>query len=89
MRSLGLCLPHLHLALAAAPPEIAEFLLEQGVLRWKRFRRTCTAFVLKRDALRRGLINDQEETSWWRALVQLSGSGRLSMTEAQGGELSS
>ena len=31
------------------------------------------SYPLKRDALRRGFINTQEEQAWWRALVQLVG----------------
>jgi hypothetical protein len=31
------------------------------------------SYVLKRDALRRGLQNRDEETAWRRALVQLAG----------------
>jgi GTPase Era involved in 16S rRNA processing len=73
-RTLGLCLPHLCMALAAAPDQaIAEFLANQAMLHLEEIAEDMHSFVLKRDALRRGLINDHEESAWWRALVQLIG----------------
>jgi predicted GTPase len=74
VRSEGLCLPHLHTALAAASDgDLAEFLLQAQVRRLEEISEDLHAYTLKRDALRRGLLNSQEEHAWRRALVQLVG----------------
>lgn len=73
-RTPGLCLPHLRaaLTLAAAEPA-AEFLLHEQLQRLEEISEDMQSYTLKRDALRRGLSNDQEENAWRRALVQLVG----------------
>ncbi len=73
-RTPGLCLPHLRaaLTLAAAEPA-AEFLLHEQWQRLEEISEDMQSYTLKRDALRRGLSNDQEENAWRRALVQLVG----------------
>ena len=73
-RSIGLCLPHLQVVLAAAPPqEIVEFLVREQIRHLEKTSEDMQSFVLKRDALRRGLIRNDEENAWWRALIQLTG----------------
>jgi ribosome biogenesis GTPase A len=73
-RSQGLCLPHLLAVLEAQPgPEIARFLLDEQSGRLEEVSEDMHSYVLKRDALRRGLLNANEEDAWRRALILLSG----------------
>jgi GTP-binding protein EngB required for normal cell division len=80
--SIGLCLPHLQATLAHVehsddgPIEhsvIAEFLLREQVLRLENLAEDLHSYSLKRDALRRGLLHQEEEHAWRHALVQLVG----------------
>lgn len=80
--SAGLCLPHLHAALAHAEESasgtieqraVAEFLLREQVRRLEDLADDLRSYTLKRDALRRGLLNEEEADAWRRALVQLVG----------------
>jgi ribosome biogenesis GTPase A len=73
-RTQGLCLPHLCAALEAQPePEIARFLLDEQARRFEEISEDMHGYVLKRDAIRRGLLNANEEDAWRRALILLSG----------------
>jgi GTP-binding protein EngB required for normal cell division len=73
-RSEGLCLPHLSMTLAASSPdETRQFLLQQQVRFLEELSEDMRGYTLKRDALRRGLLNTQEKNAWRRALVQLVG----------------
>lgn len=73
-RSEGLCLAHLHMALAALPSnEVVDFLLREQSRRLEEISEDMRSYTLKRDALRRGLLNAQEESAWRRALVQFAG----------------
>ena len=72
-RSPGLCLPHLRLALAMAETPEAADLLREEVKRLEETLEDLHAYVLKREALRRGLLSASEENAWRRALVQLVG----------------
>jgi GTP-binding protein EngB required for normal cell division len=74
VRSEGLCLPHLHAALTGASDcEVVQFLLPEQVRHLEEISEDMRTYTLKRDALRRGLLNTQEENAWRRALVQLVG----------------
>jgi len=73
-RSLGLCLPHLQAILADKPPKkIREFLLLEQARHFEDLSEDMHNFTLKRDAIRSGLLNSNEENAWRRALVQLVG----------------
>ena len=73
-QSHGLCLPHLRLALKTTlPDEVANFLLAEQVRRMEEISEDMRSYTLKRDALRRGLLNANEEHAWRRALVNLTG----------------
>ena len=73
-RSQGLCLPHLKAALLSSPSqEVADFLLGEQANRLTEISEDMHNYLLKRDALRRGLLNDNEEDAWRRALLQLAG----------------
>ncbi len=72
--SLGLCLSHLQAALLAAPSkETADFLLREQANRLEELSEDMHSYLLKRAAIRRGLLNENEENAWRRALTQLSG----------------
>jgi GTP-binding protein EngB required for normal cell division len=80
--SAGFCLPHLQMALAYIednPGEaskhraVVEFLLHEQVRRLEDLADDLRSYALKRDALRRGLLNQEEANAWRRALVQLVG----------------
>ncbi len=73
-RSLGLCFPHLRAALQASPTqEVSDFLLTEEANRLEEISEDMHGFVLKRGARRRGLLNDDENNAWRRALLQLAG----------------
>jgi GTP-binding protein EngB required for normal cell division len=80
--SAGLCLPHLQATLTHVEhgsdgikqgSEIAGFLLREQVQRLENLAEDLRSYALKRDALRRGLLRQEEEYAWWHALVQLVG----------------
>ena len=76
--SEGLCLPHLRLALALSSyPELDRFLLHQQLQHLEEISEDMHGYALKREALRRGLLNTQEENAWRRALVQMVGEQTL------------
>jgi ribosome biogenesis GTPase A len=73
-QSLGLCLPHLRVILVLHPEEkIARFLLDEQAEHFNDLADDMRSYTLKRDAIRRGLMNTNEENAWRRALVQLVG----------------
>lgn len=80
--SAGFCLPHLQAALAHVEGNIdvsierrvvAEFLLREQVRRLEDLAHDLRSYTLKRDALRRGLMHQEEAYAWRRALVQVVG----------------
>lgn len=73
-QSLGLCLPHLRAVLALKPAdEITNFLLNEQAEHFNDLADDMRSYTLKRDAIRRGLMNSNEENAWRRAMVQLVG----------------
>ncbi|MBI1880585.1 MAG: hypothetical protein HYR94_20600 [Chloroflexi bacterium] len=79
-RSPGLCLPHLRAVLLTLPPRaVVEYLLQEQVRHLEEISEDMRSYVLKREALRRGLHNRDEETAWQRALVQLAGEQSVCM----------
>ena len=78
----GICLPHLQAALAhiegsvdgiSERKAVAGFLLREQVRHLEDLADDLRSYALKRDALRRGLLNQEETGAWRRALVQLVG----------------
>ncbi len=70
----GLCLPHLQVALASDPgATVGELLIGDQVRRLEELAEDMHSYSLKREAVRRGLLNEREEHAWRRALVQLVG----------------
>ncbi len=72
-RSAGVCLPHLRMALAIAGGAEAAFLLREQARHLEETLEDLHGYVLKRAALRGGLLNASEESAWQRILVQLVG----------------
>jgi GTPase Era involved in 16S rRNA processing len=73
-RSRGLCVPHLYAVLAKSPTTDAiEFLLREQIQHLEKISEDMRSYMLKRDALRRGLQNADERNAWRHALVQLTG----------------
>lgn len=75
---LSLCLPHLRDAVAtahtsAASPNIATYLLRAQAQRLEDLSDDLRSYLLKRAALRRGLLTSEEESAWRRALTLLAG----------------
>jgi len=69
-RSLGLCLPHLQAAfLSSLSQEVADFLLREQANRLEEISEDMHSYLLKRDALRCGLLNDNEKNTWRRAIL--------------------
>jgi hypothetical protein len=52
---------------------LAEFLLREQVRRLADLAEDLRSYALKRDALRRGLLHQEEANAWRRALVQVVG----------------
>ena len=80
--STGLCLPHLQAALAHLEDSgdaigerkaVVAFLLREQVHRLEDLADDLRSYTLKRDALRRGLLNQEESDAWRRALIQVVG----------------
>ncbi len=80
--SVWLCLPHLQVALAHLEHHsdgshersaLVEFLLREQVRRLADLAEDLRSYALKRDALRRGLLHQEEASAWHRALVQVVG----------------
>jgi hypothetical protein len=85
-RGRGLCLPHLRAVLAAdLPDELAAFPVQSQVQRIEEIFEDMRSYTLKREALRRGLHNRDEENAWRRALVQLVGERTANRPAAHAG----
>ena len=78
----GLCLPHLQAAVAHLEDSnerteerkaVVAFLLHEHVHLLENLADDLRSYTLKRDALRRGLLNQEEADAWRRALVQMVG----------------
>jgi len=74
-RVQGVCLGHLHLLLSADLGEdLVRFLLGEHARRFASMAEDMQSYALKFDAVRRGLMNRDEEDAHVRALVHLVGS---------------
>ena len=74
-RSQGVCLPHLLVLLTSgASSEVAAFLLSEQARHFAETGEDMGSYTLKFDAVRRGLLNKDEEDAHLRALVHLVGS---------------
>jgi GTP-binding protein EngB required for normal cell division len=81
--SRGTCLRHLDLLLGAAPnAEVRQFLLAETARHFERWAEDMQSFAIKRDALRRGLLNPDEEEAYLLALNRLAGNRILCLPRA-------
>jgi GTP-binding protein EngB required for normal cell division len=81
--SQGMCLRHLDLLLAAAPnAEVRRFLLAEAARHFDRWAEDMQSFAIKRDALRKGLLNPDEEEAHLLALTHLAGNRILCLPRA-------
>lgn len=80
--SMELCLPHLQATLDHLEKRadgtierrvVAGFLLREQARRLEQLAEDLRSYALKRDALRRGLLHQEEASAWRQALVQLVG----------------
>ena len=72
--SQGVCLRRLDLLLAAATDsEVERFLLAEAARHFEQWAEDMQGYAIKRDALRRGLQNTDEEDAYLLALVHLAG----------------
>ncbi len=69
----GLCLPHLELVLRHVPEAARVPLLEHELGRLEELSEDLHAYALKREAVRRGLINEREESAPRRGLAMVVG----------------
>jgi len=82
--SQGTCLRHLGLLLTAtSDPEVRSFLLADAARHFEQWTEDMQTYAMKRDALRGGLLNTDEENAYLLALVHLAGSRRLCLPRAE------
>jgi hypothetical protein len=73
-RGHGVCLRHLAALLAASPSaDLARFLLGEAGRQFDRLAEDMRNYAIKRDAIRSGLLSDDESQAHLRALVHLAG----------------
>ncbi len=81
--SQGVCLRHLDLLLEAAPDAaVRRFLLAEAAKRFDRWAEDVQSYAIKRDALRRGLLNPDEEEAYSLTLSHLAGNRILCLPRA-------
>lgn len=72
-RSQGVCLRHLARLLAITSDELREFLLAAASRQFEKLSAQMQSYAVKRNAIRRDLINSDEEDAYLRALIHLVG----------------
>ncbi len=73
-RSHGVCLRHLAALLAASQSaDLARFLLGEAVQQFDQLAEDMRNYAIKRDAIRSGLLSDDEKEAHLRALAHLAG----------------
>lgn len=78
--SQGVCLRHLSMLMkAASGKEIREFLLSHSAKLFEQDAEDMRSYVLKVDALRRGLQNRNEEDAYRRSVIRMAGDKRVCM----------
>jgi GTP-binding protein EngB required for normal cell division len=70
-QSQGLCLRHLSLVISAVPEEIASMLLSEASRHLSECAEDMQSYSLKHEAIRRGLVNQDEEDAYLRAAIRL------------------
>jgi predicted GTPase len=77
-RAQGVCLAHLALVVAASDHDIGRFLLAEAGRRFEEVAEDMQAFAMKTDAVRRGLLNEDEHDAYWRAITHIAGAKGVS-----------
>jgi len=72
-RSQGVCLRHLARLLTIMSDELGEFLLAAASRQFEKLSEQMQSYAVKRNAIRRDLINSDEEDAYLRALIHLVG----------------
>ncbi|MGE5580052.1 MAG: DUF6062 family protein [Bacillota bacterium] len=87
-RSQGVCLRHLGMIMdAVQTEEIREFLLSHAAARFEQDAEDMRSYALKREALRRHLVNRNEEDAYRRAIVRMVGERGVCALWAEDGEI--
>jgi GTP-binding protein EngB required for normal cell division len=73
VRSQGVCLRHLARLIPVTSEEIGTFLLGEASRHFGEFAEDMQSYAIKRDAIRRHLMNVNEEDAYMRALIHLAG----------------
>ncbi|OPZ22984.1 MAG: Bacterial dynamin-like protein [candidate division BRC1 bacterium ADurb.BinA364] len=77
-RSQGVCLPHLRqLAAAIESAPLRAELLAAAAKRFGEWAEDMQNYAIKHDAIRRGLVNRNEENAYFRAATHLAGASAL------------
>jgi GTPase Era involved in 16S rRNA processing len=71
--SQGVCLRHLAQLIEVTSEEICQFLLAKASQHFSELAEDMQGYVIKRDAIRRNLINANEDDAYMRALIHLAG----------------
>jgi GTP-binding protein EngB required for normal cell division len=81
--SKGACLRHLDFLLRAARnADVGRFLLAEAAKHFEHWAEDMQSYAIKRDALRRGLQNPDEEDAYLLALLHLAGNRSLCLPRA-------
>jgi hypothetical protein len=72
-RSQGVCLRHLARLLSITSDELREFLLSTASRQFEKLSDQMHSYAVKRNAIRRDLINRDEQDAYLRALIHLVG----------------
>jgi GTP-binding protein EngB required for normal cell division len=79
-KSNGLCLRHLSLLISKIPERsMVEQLIRHSSQKFEEYAEDMRSYTMKRDALRRSLINKNEEKAFREAVIHLSGERGLCM----------
>ncbi len=86
--SEGLCLWHLNLLMDIINnPEIKQFLLLHTARHFEQDAEDMRTFALKRDALRRSLLNQNEKSAYYRTIIRMVGARKVCAPWDEGGEI--
>jgi hypothetical protein len=73
----GLCLRHLAGVANRVDPAFRQWLIDDAANHFDRLAEDMQGYALKRDAIRRGLVNADEQDACFRALTHISGEKNL------------
>lgn len=86
--SQGACVRHIGMIIDIAPsPEISKLVLLHAAERFEQDTEDMRSYAIKRDALRRGLLNKDEKEAYLRSIIRFVGDRSVSMPWPQDGEI--